>query len=99
MEFRYHDFVINVEDFDAEYDSIRDALFDFMWEERYEEYRQYMAMRREDFEAENAYQQREYNSSYNIMFGMECAEQQYYDNLSQECDWIMDRWQERFKGE
>lgn len=99
MQFRYHNFIIDVQDFDAEYDSIRDALSSYMWEECYEDYRQYMAMRREDFEAEDEYQREEYGSSYNILFGMECAEQDYCNMLDQERDWILDRWEERFKGE
>lgn len=98
MKFRYHSFVIEVEDFDAEYDSISDALSSYMWEENYEDYKQYMARRRADFEAEDAIQREEYNSSYNIGFGMECAAQDYCNMLDQERDWILDRWEERFKG-
>lgn len=99
MEFKYHSFQINIDDFDAEYDSIRDALSTYMWEENYNDYEEYMALRRADFEAENEYQQGEYNSSYNISFGMECAREDYYNRIHQECDWVLERWQERFNGE
>lgn len=96
MEFRYHSFKINVQDFDAEYDSIRDLLSTYMWEENYNDYKEYMALRRADFEAEDRIQREEYNSSYNILFGMECAEHSYIDMLDQERDWILDRWKQRF---
>lgn len=99
MRFKYHNFTIEVKNFDAEYDSIRDALSTYMWEENYEDYRQYMSSRKEDFIAEDEYQREEYNSSYNILFGMECAEQDYINMLDQERDWILDRWEERFKSQ
>lgn len=95
MLFKYHDFTIDTTDFDA---YIREALLDYMWEERYEDYHQYMAMRRESFEAEDRIQREEYNSSYNISFGMECAEEDYAHMLKQKCAWIINRWQERFNG-
>ena len=96
MEFKYHNFTIEVKDFDAEYASIIDALSTYMWEENYEDYSQYMSSRKEDFEAEDEIQHEEYNSSYNILFGMECAEQDYCNMLDQERDWILDRWKKRF---
>lgn len=96
MLFKYHNFTVEVKDFDTEYDSIRDALSTYMWEENYEDYKQYMSSRREDFEAEDSYQKEEYGSSYNILFGMECAEQNYYDMLDQERDWVLYRWRQRF---
>lgn len=98
MMFKYHSFIIEVKDFDAEYDSIKDALSTYMWEENYEDYKQYMASRMEDFAAEDEIQREEYNSSYNILFGMECAEQDYYNRIHQECDWVLERWAQRFHG-
>lgn len=96
MIFKYHDFIIDITDFDAEYCDVRDSLLDFMWEEHEDSYKEYMARRRASFEAEDTIQREEYNSSYNISFGMECAREEYERNLEQECSWIVDRWKERF---
>ena len=99
MIFKYHDFIIDITDFDAEYCDVRDSLLDFMWEEHEDSYKEYMARRRASFEAEDRFQREHYNSYYNISFGMECAEQDYYNRIRQECDWVLERWQERFNGE
>ena len=96
MKFKYRNFTIEVKDFDAECGSIRDALSTYMWEECSQDYEEYMALRRADFEAEDQLQREEYNSSYNIPFGMECAREGYVRSIEQECSWIVDRWRQRF---
>lgn len=95
MEFKYHDYTINIEN-SFNYNAIFQDLLDYMWEENFTDYEEYMALRRADFEAEDQFQREEYNSSYNISFGMECAREDYERNLEQECSWIVDRWKERF---
>lgn len=97
MEFKYHNFTVEVNDFDAEYDSIRDNLSTYMWEVRYADYEEYMTLRRANFTVEDEYQ-REYNSSYNIAFGMECARQDYERHIDQECNFIVTKWQDQFNG-